>query len=87
MHTEKSFYLQKNLCKNVCCKNLLRFRVLYFSIHRYEYGEYWPHLRESDYNFIGEGDGLGFNINVPLNKVSNKLYTSVTLSLIAILDC
>ncbi|XP_052280508.1 histone deacetylase 6-like isoform X1 [Dreissena polymorpha] len=43
-------------------------RVLYFSIHRYEYGRYWPQLRESDYDFIGEGDGLGYNINVPINK-------------------
>ncbi|KAL4226056.1 Histone deacetylase domain [Mactra antiquata] len=43
-------------------------RVLYFSIHRYEYGEYWPSLRESDYDYVGEGDGLGYNINVPINK-------------------
>ena len=46
----------------VCC------RVLYFSIHLYEYGLEWPCLRESDYDFIGTGKGLGFNINVPLNK-------------------
>ncbi|XP_045164142.2 histone deacetylase 6-like isoform X1 [Mercenaria mercenaria] len=43
-------------------------RVLYFSIHRYEYGDYWPKLRESDYDFIGDGEGKGFNINVPLNQ-------------------
>jgi len=43
-------------------------RVLYFSIHRYEYGLYWPHLKESDYDHIGEGDGVGYNVNVPLNK-------------------
>ncbi|OWF48323.1 histone deacetylase 6-like isoform X1 [Mizuhopecten yessoensis] len=44
-------------------------RVLYFSIHRYEYGKYWPNLRESDYDFIGDGKGKGYNVNVPLNKV------------------
>ncbi|KAH9510049.1 Histone deacetylase 6 [Bulinus truncatus] len=43
-------------------------RVLYFSIHRYEYGRFWPELRESDYDYIGNGKGKGFNINVPLNK-------------------
>ncbi|KAK7495506.1 hypothetical protein BaRGS_00013204 [Batillaria attramentaria] len=43
-------------------------RVMYFSIHRYEYGEFWPNLRESDYDFIGEGKGKGYNVNVPLNK-------------------
>lgn len=44
-------------------------RVLYFSIHRYEFGKFWPNLRESDYDFIGEGKGVGYNINVPLNQV------------------
>lgn len=44
-------------------------RVMYFSIHRYGYGTFWPHLRESDYDFIGEGKGEGYNINVPLNQI------------------
>lgn len=44
-------------------------RVLYFSIHRYEHGSFWPELRESNYDYIGEGKGMGYNINVPLNKV------------------
>lgn len=44
-------------------------RVLYFSIHRFEHGTFWPNLRESDYDYIGEGAGAGRNINVPLNKV------------------
>nr|KAG5705614.1 hypothetical protein BaRGS_034812 [Batillaria attramentaria] len=35
---------------------------MYFSIHRYEYGEFWPNLRESDYDFIGEGKGKGDNV-------------------------
>ncbi|VDN15848.1 unnamed protein product [Dibothriocephalus latus] len=42
-------------------------KVLYFSIHRYDDGEFWPKLRESNYDFVGEGRGYGYNINVPLN--------------------
>lgn len=44
------------------------FRVLYFSVHRYEHGAFWPNLRESDFHYIGSGAGKGFNVNVPLNK-------------------
>lgn len=44
-------------------------RVLYFSIHRYEYGTFWPNLRESDYDYIGEDKGQGYNFNVPLNQI------------------
>ncbi|KAF2878979.1 hypothetical protein ILUMI_27189 [Ignelater luminosus] len=44
-------------------------RVLYFSIHRYEHGRFWPNLRESDYDYIGEENGKGFNINFPLNVI------------------
>ncbi|XP_068626172.1 histone deacetylase 6 isoform X1 [Battus philenor] len=43
-------------------------RVVYFSIHRYEHGAFWPNLRQSDYNYIGDGQGKGYNFNVPLNK-------------------
>ena len=38
-------------------------------MHRYDYGEFWPNLRESDFDHIGKGAGLGYNINIPLNKV------------------
>lgn len=44
-------------------------RVLYFSAHRFEYGQCFPNLPESDYDAIGGGKGAGFNFNVPLNKV------------------
>ena len=47
-------------------------RVLFFSIHRYELGEFWPHLRESDFDDIGEGRGLGYNFNIPLNQTGMK---------------
>lgn len=43
-------------------------RVLYFSTHRYEHGTFWPNLRQSDFDYVGEGKGAGYNFNVPLNK-------------------
>lgn len=43
--------------------------VLYASIHRYELGTFWPELIESNYNFTGDDNGRGFNINVPLNDI------------------
>ncbi|KAK7476011.1 hypothetical protein BaRGS_00032718, partial [Batillaria attramentaria] len=54
-------------------------RVLFFSIHRYEHGLEWPHLRESDYDYIGEGKGAGYNFNVPLNETGcdNSDYLSI----------
>ncbi|XP_070074297.1 histone deacetylase 6 isoform X4 [Drosophila takahashii] len=44
-------------------------RVVYFSIHRFEHGSFWPHLQESDYHAIGSGAGRGYNFNVPLNAI------------------
>ncbi len=43
-------------------------RVLYVSIHRYEHGKFAPYLRESNYDYIGEKNGTGFNANIPLNE-------------------
>ncbi|XP_072344022.1 histone deacetylase 6 isoform X2 [Scyliorhinus torazame] len=43
-------------------------RVLLFSIHRYEHGDFWPHLAESDCTASGTGNGKGYNINLPWNK-------------------
>ena len=34
---------------------------------RYEFGAFWPELRESDFDHVGSGAGAGFNMNVPLN--------------------
>lgn len=44
--------------------------VLYFSIHRYEQGRFWPHLKASNWSTVGLGQGQGFTINVPWNQVS-----------------
>lgn len=54
-------------------------KVLYFSIHRYEFGTFWPNLEESNFNFIGEGDGKGYNINIPLNEtgISDADYLAI----------
>ncbi|XP_015795334.1 histone deacetylase 6 isoform X2 [Tetranychus urticae] len=42
--------------------------VMYFSIHKYLNGSFWPELIESNYNSIGRGPGKGYNVNVPLNE-------------------
>uniref|UniRef100_A0AAY4E8U1 Protein deacetylase HDAC6 n=1 Tax=Denticeps clupeoides TaxID=299321 RepID=A0AAY4E8U1_9TELE len=43
--------------------------VLYFSVHRYQGGTFWPHLKESDSSAVGTGPGAGYNINLPWNQV------------------
>nr|XP_033815302.1 polyamine deacetylase HDAC10 [Geotrypetes seraphini] len=42
--------------------------VLYFSWHRYEHQEFWPNLKESNFDTVGKGEGTGFNVNIPWNK-------------------
>ncbi|XP_066470093.1 histone deacetylase 6 isoform X2 [Tiliqua scincoides] len=46
--------------------------VLYFSVHRYEGGSFWPHLPESDSHAVGRGRGEGYNINVPWNQIGMR---------------
>lgn len=43
--------------------------VMYISVHRYDYGKFYPHGPEGDYNYCGEGAGEGFNVNIPFNNV------------------
>ncbi|KAG7613759.1 Ureohydrolase domain superfamily [Arabidopsis suecica] len=43
-------------------------RVLFFSVHRHEYGGFYPAGDDGDYNMVGEGPGEGFNINVPWDQ-------------------
>ncbi|KAH7549219.1 hypothetical protein JRO89_XS13G0000300 [Xanthoceras sorbifolium] len=40
-------------------------RVLFFSVHRHEFGTFYPANDDGFYNMIGEGPGAGYNINVP----------------------
>uniref|UniRef100_A0A8C5RWE8 Protein deacetylase HDAC6 n=1 Tax=Laticauda laticaudata TaxID=8630 RepID=A0A8C5RWE8_LATLA len=46
--------------------------ILYFSIHLYEGGNFWPHLPESDSHAVGRGRGEGYNINVPWNQTGMR---------------
>ncbi|XP_035500173.2 histone deacetylase 6 [Scophthalmus maximus] len=46
--------------------------VLYFSVHRYEQGSFWPHLPESDGGFVGSGRAEGRTMNLSWNKVGMK---------------
>ncbi|KAJ8953966.1 hypothetical protein NQ317_015563 [Molorchus minor] len=41
-----------------------------FLYTRYEHGLFWPHLRESNCDYIGVGAGKGYNVNVPLNIIN-----------------
>ncbi|XP_058596902.1 polyamine deacetylase HDAC10 isoform X2 [Neofelis nebulosa] len=47
--------------------------VLYFSWHRYEHGHFWPYLRESDADAVGQGQGRGFTVNLPWNQFDPEL--------------
>ncbi|GJU94638.1 histone deacetylase 5 [Tanacetum coccineum] len=40
-------------------------RVLFFSVHRHEHGNFYPYGDDGSHLMIGEGPGLGYNINVP----------------------
>ncbi|KAL3289654.1 hypothetical protein HHI36_023063 [Cryptolaemus montrouzieri] len=77
--------LKENLCKKILIVDFdvhhgngtqeafyKRDDVLYFSIHRYENGMFWPNLREGNFDFIGEEAGRGFNVNVPLDNIGMK---------------
>ncbi|XP_054804972.1 histone deacetylase 5-like isoform X2 [Prosopis cineraria] len=40
-------------------------RVLFFSVHRHEFGSFYPANDDGFYTMIGEGPGAGFTVNVP----------------------
>ncbi|KAK6123188.1 hypothetical protein DH2020_043090 [Rehmannia glutinosa] len=40
-------------------------RVLFFSVHRYDFGTFYPAADDGSYIMTGEGPGAGYNINVP----------------------
>lgn len=44
-------------------------KVLYISMHRYDYGEFFPNSKDANYDVVGEERGEGFNVNIPWNKV------------------
>ncbi|XVF49969.1 hypothetical protein PTKIN_Ptkin04bG0058800 [Pterospermum kingtungense] len=40
-------------------------RVLFFSVHRHEFGSFYPANDDGYYTMVGEGPGAGYNINIP----------------------
>ncbi|GAB2289705.1 Histone deacetylase 5 [Dionaea muscipula] len=40
-------------------------RVLFFSVHRHDFGSFYPANDDGSHIMIGEGPGEGYNINVP----------------------
>ncbi|GFP87444.1 histone deacetylase 5 [Phtheirospermum japonicum] len=40
-------------------------RVLFFSVHRYDNGTFYPSTHDGSYIMTGEDQGAGYNINVP----------------------
>lgn len=45
-------------------------KVLYISLHRYDYGDFFPKSTDGDAKTIGSGRGKGYTVNIPWNKVS-----------------
>ncbi|KAK6360769.1 Histone deacetylase hda1 [Orbilia blumenaviensis] len=39
--------------------------VLYVSLHRFEGGTFYPPYPDGDLTYCGEGDGTGYNVNIP----------------------
>ncbi|XP_008791310.2 histone deacetylase 5-like [Phoenix dactylifera] len=40
-------------------------RVLFFSVHRFDFGSFYPAGDDGSYCMVGEGPGAGYNINIP----------------------
>ena len=45
--------------------------VLYVSLHRYDYSDFYPHKEDADPSKIGSGKGTGFNVNVAWNNLNS----------------
>ena len=46
--------------------------VLFFSIHRYDDGDFYPGGREGSMHAVGGGLGRGYSINIPWDTASEK---------------
>ncbi|KAF0292725.1 Histone deacetylase 6 [Amphibalanus amphitrite] len=42
--------------------------VLYMSLHRHDFGFFFPMSDDGDHDRVGSGPGAGFNVNVPWNR-------------------
>ena len=40
---------------------------MYFSLHRYDNGDFYPGAEDADFDYVGDGNGTGYNINVAWN--------------------
>ncbi|KAK9116471.1 hypothetical protein Sjap_015418 [Stephania japonica] len=54
-------------------------RVLFFSVHRFDFGTFYPTGDNGSYTMVGEGQGAGYNINVPweLGRCGDADYLAV----------
>lgn len=43
-------------------------RVLYISVHRYDYGKFFPESTDGNFTEVGSGAGKGYNVNIPWNE-------------------
>ena len=41
--------------------------MLYFSFHRHDDGEFFPCKEDANFDYIGSGNGTGYNMNVAWN--------------------
>lgn len=46
-------------------------QVLYMSLHRYDNGHFFPKSKDANFDVVGKGEGMGYNVNIPWNKVSH----------------
>ena len=63
--------------------------MLYFSIHRYDETNYWPHKKEANYDVVGKRDGEGKTIHVAWNKAGISpplLFLGVTYEICSFLS-
>jgi len=45
----------------------LCFSVLFISLHRYNWGTFFPIGRSGGHESVGTGEGAGYNVNIPWN--------------------
>ena len=55
-------------CLCVVCLNSCS--VLFISLHRFDRGSFYPATPEGQSTMVGEGEGTGYNVNIPWNNVS-----------------
>ena len=60
-------YVQQTTQFFYFCLKFFFGRVLYFSLHRYDNGLFFPCSDEANYDHVGSEGGAGFNINVAWN--------------------